>query len=110
MRSRSLLIVEWAPLQMTDKNSTAVESRENRIRRLIYRSSYTGTKETDTLLGEFARDVLPNLDDAVLDDYEALLDFGDPAIWSWVSGQSQPPANVSNLALDRLIAWCQSRS
>jgi antitoxin CptB len=95
---------------MTDENQPIDESRENRIRRLIYRSMYTGTKETDTLLGEFARDVLPSLDDAVLDDYETLLDFGDPTIWAWVSGQSMPPANISNLALDHLITWCQSRS
>ena len=85
------------------------ETRENRIRRLIYRSSYTGTQETDKILGAFSREVLKTLDDAGLDSYEELLDFGDPAIWAWASGQDTPPANISNIALDHLIAWCRER-
>ena len=86
------------------------ETRENRIRRLIYRSSYTGTKETDQVLGAFSREVLSTMDDAGLDAYEELLEFGDPAIWTWASGQAKPPANVSNIALDHLIRWCNARS
>ena len=99
---------------MTDKTKNyeeqsykVEETRENRIRRLIYRSSYTGTKETDKILGEFSRNVLPLLSDKELDQYEELLEFGDPAIWSWASQQSEVPANISNPVLDRLIAWCQ---
>ena len=87
----------------------ADESRENRIRRLIYRSSYTGTKETDKLLGHFAREVLSTLKDSELDLYEDLLEYGDPAIWSWVSKQSVMPANIDNVVLTRLIDWCQAR-
>ncbi|MCE2518140.1 MAG: succinate dehydrogenase assembly factor 2 [Alphaproteobacteria bacterium] len=86
------------------------ESRENRIRRLIYRSSYTGTKETDKLLGAFAREQLAGFDDAELTCYEDLLDFGDPVIWSWISLQSPEPANIDNPALTRLMAWCRDRS
>ncbi len=85
------------------------ESRENRIRRLVYRSSYTGTKETDQLLGGFSREVLPSLSNDELDLYEDLLDFGDPAIWSWVSKQADVPSNIDNAVLDRLIAWCHAR-
>ena len=91
--------------QSEEKN----ESRENRIRRLVYRSSYTGTKETDKLLGAFSREVLPTLSDIELDLYEDLLDYGDPAIWSWVSKQSDVPANVNNAVLEQLIIWCQNR-
>lgn len=96
---------------MSDENLNNMnETRENRIRRLIYRSSYTGTKETDQVLGAFSREVLPSLDDAGLDAYEELLEFGDPAIWAWASRQEQPPANISNIALDHLIRWCNERS
>lgn len=86
------------------------ETRENRIRRLIYRSSYTGTKETDKLLGAFARESLSDFSDADLTHYEDLLDVGDPIIWSWVSGQADVPANIDNPALHQLMAWCQKRS
>lgn len=90
-----------------DQSYNLKETRDNRIRRLIYRSSYTGTKETDKILGAFSRDVLPLLSDKELDLYEELLDFGDPAIWSWASQQSKVPANINNSVLDRLIDWCQ---
>lgn len=98
---------------MADENvspNASEETRENRIRRLIYRSSYTGTKETDQILGAFSREVLATLDDAGLDAYEELLEYGDPAIWAWASGQATPPANISNVALDHLIRWCNARS
>lgn len=85
------------------------ESRENRIRRLIYRSAYTGTRETDKLLGAFARQVLPTMTELELDAYEDLLAYGDPDIWSWASGMSPVPDDISNLALDRLITWARSQ-
>ena len=87
---------------MTDDHTT-------RIKRLIYRSAYTGTKETDLLLGAFARDVLPGMAAAELDAYEELLDAGDPLIWAWASGQEKPPANMDNPALNALIAWAEGR-
>ncbi|MGU9961721.1 MAG: succinate dehydrogenase assembly factor 2 [Candidatus Puniceispirillales bacterium WSBS_2018_MAG_OTU23] len=92
---------------MTKTAST--ETPENRIRRLIYRSSYTGTKETDRLLGAFSRAVLPSFDDKLLRHYEDMLDFGDPQIWSWVSGQADIPAEITNPALHHLMAWCRDR-
>ena len=35
----------------------------NRVRRLIYQASYTGMKETDLLLGHFAKMHLPHLNE-----------------------------------------------
>ena len=93
--------------QLLPKAPLMPESRETRIRRLIHRSSYTGTKETDKLLGAFARTHLHNLDDDGLDAYEAVLALGDPDIWAFASGTREPPANLRNPVLDRLIAWAQ---
>ena len=84
------------------------ESRDQRIRRLIYRSAYTGTRETDKLLGAFAREFLPVMDDAELTAYEDMLNYGDPDIWGWTSGQVELPDDINNSALDRLIAWVRS--
>ena len=72
-----------------------METRENRIRRLIYQSSYTGTRETDLLLGQFANRYLIKLKDEQLDDYEALLAQGDQNILAWVRGDLQIPANLN---------------
>ena len=56
----------------------ALSARQVRVKRLIYRSSYTGMKETDLLLGQFAARHLPELSDDELEVFEALLDAGDP--------------------------------
>ena len=74
-----------------------METRENRIRRLIYQSSYTGTKETDLLLGQFANRYLNNLHDRQLDDYEVLLAQGDQNILAWVRGDLKIPANLDSI-------------
>ena len=72
-----------------------METRENRIRRLIYQSSYTGTRETDLLLGQFANRYLNDLEDQQLDDYEALLSQGDQNILAWVRGDLKIPDNLN---------------
>ena len=72
-----------------------METRKKRIRRLIYQSSYTGTRETDLLLGQFANRYLMKLKDEQLDDYEALLAQGDQNILAWVRGDLQIPANLN---------------
>lgn len=84
---------------MTAEDSSAQTERNHRIKRLIYRASYTGMKETDLLLGQFAQRYLPELTDAGLDEFEALLDAGDPNIFAWVRGDSKPPANLDGPVL-----------
>lgn len=58
-----------------------MENRDIWIKKLIYRSKYTGTRETDLLLGNFAEKYLKNLKDDELLSYEKLLISGDPRIW-----------------------------
>ena len=58
-----------------------MENRDLWIKKLIYRSKYTGTRETDLLLGNFAEKYLKNLNDDELLSYEKLLITGDPRIW-----------------------------
>ena len=69
------------------------ETTEERRRRLIHRSLYTGMRETDLLLGPFARRHVPEFSEAQLDRYEQLLTVPDPDIFDWASGrQPIPPA------------------
>ena len=78
----------------------ALSARQVRVKRLIYRSSYTGMKETDLLLGQFAARHLPALSDNELDMFEALLDAGDPRILAWVRGDEQVPEAVQGTVID----------
>jgi len=76
------------------------ETRALRVKRLIYRASYTGMKETDLLLGQFARRFLETLDERQLDEFEALLDAGDPNILDWVKGEGRPPETLDGRVLE----------
>lgn len=68
------------------------ETTEARRRRLIYRSRYTGMKETDLLLGPFAERHVPGFTDEQLDRYECLLAAPDPDIFDWATGRQPVPA------------------
>ena len=78
----------------------ALSARQVRVKRLIYRSSYTGMKETDLLLGQFAARHLTELSDNELDMFEALLDVGDPRILAWVQGDEQVPEAFQGTVID----------
>ena len=58
-----------------------MKNRSVFIKKLIYRSKYTGTRETDILLSKFAENYLYKLSDDNLLSYEKLLQSGDPRIW-----------------------------
>ena len=78
----------------------ALSARQIRVKRLIYRSSYTGMKETDLLLGQFAARHLSELSDDQLDMFEALLDAGDPRILAWVQGDEEVPEAFQGTVID----------
>lgn len=75
---------------------------DERRKKLLYRSAYTGTKETDLLLGAFARATLPKLDDEGLDTYEALLEIPDPRLYKWITGQEEAPAEYETPILQMI--------
>ena len=70
------------------------------IKKLIYRSKYTGTRETDILLGNFADNHLKNLDDDDLLAYQDLLDSGDPRIWRLSIDIEKSESSKENFLID----------
>ncbi len=74
------------------------EPIDSRRKRLIHRSLYTGMKETDLLLGAFARAHVAGFDTSQLDRYEELLGEPDPAIYAWAIEQEPvPPAHDNDV-------------
>ena len=49
-------------------------------KRLIYRSTYRGTKEMDTLLSKFVRKYIDEFDKIQLNELDKFLDFEDDVI------------------------------
>jgi antitoxin CptB len=79
------------------------ETREIRIKRLRMRAWHRGIKEMDLILGGWADSHLAGADDPTLDAFEAVLAEADHDLYSWVSGQSEPPATLAPM-LGRIAA------
>ena len=78
---------------------------DDRRKRILFRSLRRGTKESDLVIGGFARVALPGLDDAQLDALEALLDRPDPELLGWVIGLRPVPAEFDTEVLAMLRAY-----
>ena len=72
----------------------------DRRKRLKYRSFYTGTKETDLILGSFAEEYIDTLNIEQLDEYEELLKVEDPRLYKWITGMEAPPKGFQTTVLE----------
>ncbi len=70
--------------------------RETKIKKLLYQSWYRGCKETDKILGNFARENLHNLSDAEIEEFEAILKENDVDIYNWIAGKQAIPEEIKN--------------
>ena len=61
------------------------------IKKLLYRSIYSGSKECDFVLSNFAKNNLEKLSISELESYERFLTLGDVNIWNWVSNNEVIP-------------------
>jgi antitoxin CptB len=69
-----------------------VPANATRRKRLAFRAWHRGTREADLLIGNFANRVLPDLDNAGLDQFEALLECSDADVYEWMTGRATPHA------------------
>lgn len=76
-----------------------------RQRRILFRSWHRGMREADLLLGRFANAGIGSLSDSELDDYERLLEAQDRDIFSWLTGEAEPPSAYDTLVLRRIRAF-----
>ncbi|MFC6638742.1 succinate dehydrogenase assembly factor 2 [Sulfitobacter sp. JBTF-M27] len=76
------------------------ELREHKIKRLHMRSIRRGIKEMDLILSAYAGARLEAMTDADLTLYDALLNENDHDLYQWVTGQTDAPANFSEVIAD----------
>ncbi len=73
------------------------ETAENRIKRLKMRSMRRGIKERDIILSAYADAELAGMSESKITLYDALLQENDQDLYSWVTGQTNPPAEFQDL-------------
>ncbi len=74
-----------------------------RRRRLLFRASHRGTKETDLLVGGFVASRIAALSGAELEALESIMDLPDPELAEWLTGTRPiPPAHRHAAMLRRM--------
>lgn len=74
-----------------------MNEQETRLKRLLYQSWHRGCKETDQLLGHFARGRLSELDEGQLNTYESLINEDDWDIYAWLTNANPTPEKYQAL-------------
>jgi len=81
-------------------------SSEARRKRLLFRAQRRGFKEVDLIFGAYAQDHLAVLDEAALDQFEALLTAPDQEVYAWLRGAEAVPAAHDNAVFAGLKSYC----
>jgi len=68
-----------------------------RINKIIYQSWHRGCKETDIILGDFAKSEVAGFDDTKLATYEALIAEDDWDIYNWFVEKDKTPKKYQEL-------------
>lgn len=76
-----------------------MDGLEIRRKRAIYRAQHRGTKELDLILGRYAVEFVPGMDEARLANFEQLLSLLDADIDQWIRG-AQAPDEVRAIVAD----------
>ena len=64
---------------------------DERRRRILFRAWRRGLRELDLVMGQFADANLASLNEAELDEFEALLGVPDPQVLAWITGSEPTP-------------------
>lgn len=80
-----------------------------RRRRLVFRATHRGTKETDLMVGGFVTRNIATFSEAELDELEGVLELLDVDLADWLSGRRPIPPEVMTPMLARMAEEC-SRS
>ena len=81
-------------------------SSEARRKRLLFRAQRRGFKEVDLIFGAYAQDHLAVLDEAALDQFEALLAAPDQEVYAWLRGAEPVPAAYDDAVSAGLKSYC----
>ncbi len=79
---------------------------DERRRRILFRAWRRGVLEMDLVMGRFADENLPTMNDDELAEFERLLDVPDPQSLAWIIGGEHPPREFDTPLFARL---CGSR-
>lgn len=81
---------------------------DNHRKRLFYRATHRGMKETDAIIGGYATDNLAHMGDADLIAFERILDENDNDLMNWVLEREAIPSYIDGPTARNLIQYKKS--
>jgi antitoxin CptB len=75
-----------------------MDGLEIRRKRALYRANHRGTKELDLILGRYANERVPGMDEARLTEFEEFLALPDTDIDLWIRGFGAPDGVAASVA------------
>ncbi|KAJ9163972.1 hypothetical protein P3X46_023591 [Hevea brasiliensis] len=78
-------------------NSSATASRSLTVALfpILRKSSFRGFLELDLVLGKWVEEHICSMDESRIKALVNVLDLENPDLWKWLTGQEQPPEEVS---------------
>jgi antitoxin CptB len=83
---------------------------DDRRKRLLYRATHRGTKESDAIVGGYFAEAAATLSDARVVEAEALLEESDLDLVDWIMGRQPLPDRWRGTVFDDLMAHYRARS
>ena len=74
-------------------------------KRLLYKATHRGTKETDKIIGGYAELFLDAMTEDELKSFDRMLDESDHALLNWIMGAEPVPAHVDANLLREIISF-----
>ena len=94
---------------MADTNARPNEARQARLGRITFRAWRRGFREADLVLGPFAEQIGPMLDEAELDAFESLLmQDDDHALYAWIIESQPTPPEHETPVMARIRAFMRA--
>ncbi len=82
-----------------------LQKKELFIKKLLYKSCYRGCKETDLLIGSFAKEHIGNMTDNELAEFDQILELSDADIYDWFTSKKTIPNELNSNLMQKLIKF-----
>ncbi len=80
-----------------------IKNKDQMIKKLLYQSCNRGCKETDLIIGLFARENLEKMDDNDLLTFEKILQQNDADLYDWYVGKKPIPKEISSAIMTKIM-------
>lgn len=80
-----------------------IKSRQQFIKKLLYQSCNRGCKETDLIIGQFAKQNIENMSDNDLQIFNQILQLPDADIYDWYTKKKPLPKENSSSIMTQIL-------